>query len=362
MQRTEWGSVLVRDFFAVAPMARVHPKETRSSGDSDAGGPAVHCPPTSSPASPDNSAPKVGDAESKESENFEHLREMKMCLPTASSTFIASMISSVLMFMGLIAFGLAEGPDLARPSWQTLICRFAGWIFLFVLPIMGLAGPSVRDFVLSGVAPEGWGCLTGHPAAWMQQILTFAVYAMLTFLPIREGQPLGFFLVFVFGNILSLPSGAVLVWLFGPSCICFRYARSVAPTCHMLPIVGFGILLSGYLVLRDAAGVWIGVLLPLLLTTYEYIGTQLAARNFTESFVTRPEVREQYPGTNQGIVISISTCTFHAMAEGARLTLLYIDHLQNKDSQPLLPIISSVTNVSLGTMFHRFTSRQKGAF
>ena len=265
-----------------APMARVHPKETRSSSNSDVCPPRVPPPETSPPPAPENSEPaaKVGDVDS--SESMPILRGVKMCLPTACSTLIASIISSVLMFVGLVAFGLAEGQDLARPSWLTLLCRFAGWIFLFVLPTLGIAGPPLRDFVVWGLEPglcctatqnsEGSRCLARYPAAWMQQILVWIIYAMLTILPIHEGQPLGCFMVFIFGNLLSSPSGAFLVKLFGPSCVCFRYARSVAPTCHFLPIIGFGILVSSYLALRHAAGVWFGIFMPLLLTAYEYLG------------------------------------------------------------------------------------------
>ncbi|CAE7770400.1 unnamed protein product [Symbiodinium sp. CCMP2592] len=94
--------------------------------------------------------------------------------------------------------------------------------------------------------------------------------------------------------------------------------------------------------LRRAAGVWAGLLMPLLLTTYEFIGTFVATWSFTRNFIMRYDVREKYAGTNQGIMVSTSICTIHAMAEGARLTLLYIDNLQNKSFDILLPIVSSV--------------------
>lgn len=40
------------------------------------------------------------------------------------------------------------------------------------------------------------------------------------------------------------------------------------------------------------------------------------------SQVVQKEVREGYLGTNQGLVVSMAICNLHAMAEGARLTLL----------------------------------------
>ena len=38
--------------------------------------------------------------------------------------------------------------------------------------------------------------------------------------------------------------------------------------------------------------------------------------------VVQREIREGYLGTNQGVVVSMAICNLHAMAEGARLTLL----------------------------------------
>mmetsp|Transcript_76375 Transcript_76375/g.154950 ORF Transcript_76375/g.154950 Transcript_76375/m.154950 type:complete len:113 (-) Transcript_76375:582-920(-) len=55
------------------------------------------------------------------------------------------------------------------------------------------------------------------------------------------------------------------------------------------------------------------------------------------------EVREAYSNTNQGIAVSIAICNLHAMAEGARLTLLYVDNQRHDDLLALLvPILSGV--------------------
>ena len=360
-------------------MARVHPKERSSQSssedpeDSDPGQavPVVPRPQVSAPARPEDSQslPKFRDVES---DVFEGLGEARMCLPTLSSTFIASVGSSALTFVGLFALGLSElGLPLPRPTWMTLTCRFAGWMFLFVLPVLGVAVPPLRNFLLWGLEPnsavshKGDKCPTRNPLPWMQQMAWVTIYATLTCLPIHEGHPFGFFLVFALGNILSMPAGLILARLVGPAILSPQYVRSVGPVCIFFPIVGFGILVSGYLALRRACGVWVGVLMPLLLTVYEFVGMQVAARNFVKYFLTRQEVREQYAGTNQGILLSTSICTFHALAEGARLTLLYIDHLKHQSFDILLPIISAViwnVFVRLGCVDRIITTVTRGWF
>ena len=48
-------------------------------------------------------------------------------------------------------------------------------------------------------------------------------------------------------------------------------------------------------------------------------------------------------GTNQGIVVSVAICNLHAMAEGARLTCLYVESKESRDTFGLLlPIVCGV--------------------
>lgn len=102
-------------------------------------------------------------------------------------------------------------------------------------------------------------------------------------------------------------------------------------------------VMSVYLPLRQLGGVWIGLLMPLFFSCYELFGSFLVTRRFIENFVTQMDVRQAYSSTNQGIVVSIAICNLHAMAEGSRLTLLYVDNQQNHDLLgSLVPILSGV--------------------
>ena len=270
----------------------------------------------------------------------ESLGAVQLCLPSAKSTLLASILTSYLTFVGLLCFG-ELGLPLPRPSWLTISFRFLGWLFVCILPVFAQPLPFVRDFLLWGTSP-GHGKILPRWLPWLQRLAALLIFAALTFFPPLFGQPLGFFLVFAIGSILCTVSGALLSFMCGPPLLSFRYAVGVGPIIGALPIFGFGVLVSGYMGLRLVAGVWAGLLMPLLLSGYEFFGTMLAVRLFTKHFVTKQDVREVYAGTNQGLVISVSICCFHSMAEGARLTLLYLDNYSSQDYDFLLPMLVSV--------------------
>ena len=290
----------------------------------------------------------------------ESLGAVQLCLPSAQSTLLASICSSYLTFVALLCFG-ELGLPLPRPSWLTLALRFLGWVFLCILPIFAYAFPSLRDFLLWGISP-GQGKKLPRWLPWMQRSALVLIFAALTFFPALFGEPFGFFLVFATGSLLCTGSGAILARLSGPQILSQRYPMAVGPTFGALPILGFGVLVGGYQGLRLLAGMWAGLLMPLLLSGYEFFGTMLAVRLFTKHFVIQQDVRELYAGTNQGLVISVSICCFHSMAEGARLSLLYLDNYSNQNYDFLLPMLMSVLwNVltRLGCM-DRFVSAVTG--
>ena len=291
--------------------------------------------------------------------------EVKLCRPSVLSTLLSSVIMSALSTLGLLAFGMSElGLPLPRPTWLTLALRLLAWIALFVLPVLLYGVPLLRGFLFWGISPVGfWSDSEGRKelpriVPILQHLITLAVFATLTFLPLYRGQGFGFFMVFALGSAFSIPGASLVARTAGPPLLGRDYVNAMAPRCFFMPVLGFGVLVSGYVALRQVAGSWLNALMPLLLSVYEFLGTMYAAGAFTREFVTKLDVRDVYAETNQGITLSVAICSFHAMAEGARLTLLYMDNLQNQTLDFLLPILSSVVwnvLVRLGCM-DRFVS------
>lgn len=68
--------------------------------------------------------------------------------------------------------------------------------------------------------------------------------------------------------------------------------------------------------------------MPALLTTYEQLTLYASTRAFLTHFVQEKDARREYADTNQGIILSLAIAMIHALAEGARLTLILVDLAQ----------------------------------
>ncbi|CAK9037882.1 Uncharacterized protein SCF082_LOCUS22361 [Durusdinium trenchii] len=284
--------------------------------------------------------------------------EARLCLPTPRHTFFSSLLMSCFIFIGLLALSAAEVGLLGLPKWPwiTLVLRVVGWAFLFYIPIHLIAVPFTRNFVLWALEPgESLSevGLSERPARCQKRatLLPYAthacwilVYALVICISIGEENlgHFGFIPIYALGNVLMMPVGIFFTLLLAPPTVSRRYAFRIGPATILFPIIGFLVMVSSYILLRRLSGPWLGFLMPPLLSTYELLGTSLVSKFFTKEYVTQWEVRQGYAGTNQGLVVSIAICNLHAMAEGARLTFLYVDYLENQDWSIVVPILTGV--------------------
>lgn len=284
-----------------------------------------------------------------------------LCLPTKRGTLLAVLCASSFTFLGLLAFSFAElgFANLPNEDWSTLLLRLLGWEFMFYMPVMCLVQPILRNFVIFNLQPkqplaDAWpdaadvsGVRRLVRVFWVLGCIhtsTTLGLSLLTFLPFQENH-LGFILFFLAGAAISLPLCLLMAKCCGPTLPSpsRSYGFRMLPMCGFLPFVGSAIVMLVYIPLRELGGVWIGLLMPLFLSSYELLGSFLVTRRFTEKFMMEREVREAYSNTNQGIAVSIAICNLHAMAEGARLTLLYVDNQRHDDLLALLvPMLSGV--------------------
>lgn len=284
-----------------------------------------------------------------------------LCLPTKRGTLLAVLCASSFTFLGLLAFSFAElgFANLPKEDWSTLLLRLLGWEFMFYIPVMCLVQPILRNFVVLNLQPQqpladAWpdaadvsGVRRLVRAFWIPGCIhtsTTLGLSLLTFLPFQENH-LGFIPFLLAGAAISLPLCLLMVKCCGPtlSSPSRSYGFRMLPMCGFLPFLGSAIVMFVYIPLRELGGVWIGLLMPLFLSSYELLGSFLVTRRFTEKFMMERELREAYSNTNQGIAVSIAICNLHAMAEGARLTLLYVDNQRHDDLLALLvPILSGV--------------------
>ena len=95
---------------------------------------------------------------------------------------------------------------------------------------------------------------------------------------------------------------------------------------------------------RFVASAWLGILMPAMLSCYELGNLVVLQRTFLAEFVTQRQVRRQYLESNQAILVSAQICMVHAMAEGARMTLILSDmsHAKEQNFEFLVPILSGV--------------------
>jgi len=293
----------------------------------------------------------------------ENMGDAKLCKPSVWNTFLASLVSTALVFVGLIVLGTSELgiQNFHKEIWSTLALRCIGWSFLFYIPIHAASVPFLRNFLLWSLQPgqhlkqafayqEGDQDPTKKAGLFPYVVhgCWLFIHASFICLPLGEEGHFGLVFIFALANLFMAPVGILSSTVLAPPTISKSYAFRMGPLTVIFPIFGFGIVVGSYIVLRRLIGPFLGFVLPLILSTYEILCTSVVVRVFTSEFVTKQEVREGYLGTNQGIVVSMAICNFHAMAEGARLTLLFVDNLESHDWDIMVPIVSGVLwNVSV---------------
>ncbi|CAK9014584.1 unnamed protein product [Durusdinium trenchii] len=84
--------------------------------------------------------------------------------------------------------------------------------------------------------------------------------------------------------------------------------------------------------------------MPAMLSLYEMGCLLLLQRTFTREFIEERWVRRAYQHTNQGVLVSVQIALVHAMAEGARMTLILSDMLHSARSNLdfLVPVLSTL--------------------
>ncbi|CAE7880556.1 hypothetical protein AK812_SmicGene21948 [Symbiodinium microadriaticum] len=175
--------------------------------------------------------------------------------------------------------------------------------------------------------------------------LFFSLYAAFFSLYLgEEYQHPGFVLAYGVGHIIAIVVGEAVGQIFRVlTPLDERYASKMGP-CTLGPaLVGFFIGTSGYGVARRHSGPWLGVLMPFMLSGYELLCLHIIASNFSAEFVQEKAVRRKYCRDNQGVVISLAIAMIHALAEGARLTLILVDIAHDETHLDfLVPICSGV--------------------
>eukprot|EP00435_Cladocopium_sp_Y103_P015408 s1896_g3.t1 len=324
------------------------------------GGPHAPRPPTEEPCRLGKADEKVPALRHVSSVATVHCDLMLLCLPTKMRTFLASVLACGFTFSGLLIWGFAELglPQVPQKHWLTLLLRCVGWAFLYYIPLPVISSTSLWKYLLYGVHPAEnlLKAFASHDRCIF--LRAFGFIPLLHFLsgtaavflicvPIGEDR-MGLVSILLVGHVVSTLVSVLTIALLGPKPLCLRYARGVLFLIAFFPMLGAAVVVSGYIPLRHLGGASVGLLMPLLLSAFEQIGTLLVTRRFVARFVTEIEIRERYSATNQGICVSMAICNLHAMAEGARLTLLYAESLQNDEWTILIPVICGVVwNVSM---------------
>lgn len=312
----------------------------------------VHpAPPTDAPETLPKPPPTPGDrVQTCGSLNTSNFDSTNLFLPTKSGTFLAVLSASCFTFLGLLAFSFAE-----FEASGAVLLRFLGWQLIIYIPTFSVQ-PVLRNFMFFGLQPhqslaDAWPDAAGTKKRCLRRLLlpcllhTAAAVVLFTVGVVTfDERHLGILPSFVVAAICVIPQTPLLLRLFGPPCVSkSSYPFRMLPLVGFMPLMGSVAVMSVYIPLRQFGGVWIGLLMPLSFSCYELFGSFLVTRRFIEKFLTQMDVRQAYASTNQGIVVSIAICNLHAMAEGARLTLLYVDNQQNHDMVGILvPIVSGV--------------------
>lgn len=280
------------------------------------------------------------------------------------------------MTAGLLIFAVSEQglPGISKSHGLAVVFRVLGWTVMYFVPVHQIAIGNIRGFTLTGIRPGDTALVCSRTAlsptmsaeyaaehglstrrAWRDAALMialfFSLYAAFFSLYLgEEYQHPGFVLAYGVGHIIAIVVGEAVGQIFRVlTPLDERYASKMGP-CTLGPaLVGFFIGTSGYGVARRHSGPWLGVLMPFMLSGYELLCLHIIASNFSAEFVQEKAVRRKYCRDNQGVVISLAIAMIHALAEGARLTLILVDIAHDETHFDfLVPICSGVVWSSAG--------------
>ena len=231
----------------------------------------------------------------------ENMGLAKLCLPTVRGTLFSTLLSSCSIFLGLLALGGAEvgvaGVGKLVPI--TMFLRCLGWGLLFYIPIHLVSMPVLRNYVIWAIQPgeqltkehsyaeERHRCYRG--ARFLPYVLHacwISAYVLIICLQLGEEGYFGMLPIYGLGNLLMMPLGVSLCLILAPPTVSRSYAFKIGPATILFPILGFLTVVTAYILLRRLSGPLLGIAMPLLLSTYELLGTSLVCRLFLKEFVT----------------------------------------------------------------------------
>ncbi|CAK8990185.1 unnamed protein product [Durusdinium trenchii] len=296
---------------------------------------------------------------------------VQLCLPTFYDTIKASAIGGLFLLAGLFAWSISEAgiPGVAKERWFVLLFRFLGWVAVYFLPVHLVAVGNLRGFNVHGSIPdnsalvclrtglgphfiaeaanlEGYSAVRAVAGTLMISFLCLLIYAAFIFVYIgEEHEHLGFVFVYGVGHIVVIAGGEIVAPAVLPDPLNKRYSQKMGPATLGVALVGFFIVTASYSVVkRFIVGFWLGALMPAMLSLYEMGCLLLLQRTFTREFIEERWVRRAYQHTNQGVLVSVQIALVHAMAEGARMTLILSDMLHSARSNLdfLVPVLSTL--------------------
>lgn len=294
--------------------------------------------------------------------------DVVLCKPGMYKTLAASFFASLFMVAGLMAWSVAEAgiPGVPRTDWFVACFRCFGWFCIYFLPVHIIGISNIRGFAVFGHAPgntslvccktalgpvlvsdfaqkHGQGVLRGFLASCFGHGVGLSIYVLGICIRM-EGpyQHCGFILIYGVGHVVVIVLSEIIGALFAPQLdpAVKSYAAGMGPATFGFILVGFFLGTTAYSLAKRVVGAWLGIFMPILLSIYELVATAIIARVFSQQFVTNKAVRELYVHSNQGITVSLGVALAHAMAEGARLTLIVVDiaHESTTEFDFILPI------------------------
>jgi len=322
---------------------------------------------------PVENAPAPPEEKPAELEPAQEVRQAKLrlCLPTYRDTFVASAVGSIFLFAGLTAWSISEAslPGVTKHRWFVLLFRMLGWAAVYFIPVQYVSVGNLRGFCLYGAEPGNSSLICWRVALGPQVISEYTeekelqprrfvagAFIMLFFFTLSwtvfflvylgpEYEHPGFVLSYGIGHILIIALGEGLSRRFTPPALDEQYAQKMGPATLGAALLGFFVCTTAFSCLRRfVASAWLGILMPAMLSCYELGNLVVLQRTFLAEFVTQRQVRRQYLESNQAILVSAQICMVHAMAEGARMTLILSDmsHAKEQNFEFLVPILSGV--------------------
>eukprot|EP00435_Cladocopium_sp_Y103_P009292 s2211_g2.t1 len=340
--------------------------------------------PSAPPARPPIKLPVGNAAVLPSSEASTPKDPLQLCLPTYRDTCLASLISSIFIFAGLMVLSVSEAglPGLPKNRWFVLSFRVLAWIALYFLPLHCVSFSNLRGYCVYGNAPGNsslvcWRTALGPAEAFeiaertgfsrrrvfvatvLLPSLYFLLYvAFVTVYVGEEHEHLGFIFIYGVGHFVIIFVAEHLGPKNFPPPLNPRYSQKMGPATLGVAVMGFFAVTTAYSVAKRYFGPWLGTLTPAMLGAYEIGCLLILERTFVREFVQEKSVRRAYHHSNQGIVVSAQICMVHGMAEGARLMLILADISQSTSDSDLtfmVPIVSgAIWNVmSRGGAFDR---------